>query len=320
MIKLKIHQLESFWEVAETGSFRQAAERIHRSPSAVSSHIRELEAQLEVTLFERTTRSMLLTPEGRLLLSRCQRIFSDLGAAAQDVRDEAAARRGQISVGISPSISRQHLLPVIVERQKEYPNLALEMHEAFADTLYAQLADRTTDFALGPRIAGLSDFHVRPIIEDPIVAILPRKFPVSSTGTITLERISTQTQICMPSDTAIRRVVERSFKEKRLVFHPKFEVMYPQDLFEMVAAGIGVAMMPLLSVPALPHRDFKIAGLADASLSRDMCLITFKARKLSAPARKLADLFIHTLKNTLGDRQVEWLNIPLSPLHEKKKG
>lgn len=299
MLKFKIHQLESFLHVADTGSFRQAAERMHRSPSAVSSHIQQLEAQLDVTLLERTTRRITLTPAGRLLLTRCQRVLSDLDAAAQEVQEEVVARRGRVSIGVSPSVSRHHLLPVLAGQQKARANLSIEMHEAFAEALYSQLAEGLTDFAIGPGIAGLNDFHVRPIIKDPIVAVLPRKFPVGPAGTITLEELSEETQICMPKGTAIRQVIERAFEAKRLTFSVKFEVMYPQGLFEMVGANLGVAMMPLLSVPPRPHRDFRIAMLA-SSMHRDMCLITLKARKPSAQARAVADRIIRALKSPLG--------------------
>lgn len=301
MIKFKIHQLESFLQVADTGSFRQAAERMHRSPSAVSSHIQQLETQLDVKLLERTTRRMTLTPAGRLLLTRCQGVLAELDAAAQEVHEEVIARRGRVSIGVSPSVSRHHLLPVLARQQKTHANLSIEMHEAFAETLYSQLAEGVTDFAIGPGIAGRHDFHVRPIIKDPIVAVLPRKFPVGPTGTVALEELSEQTQICMPKGTAIRQVIERAFKAKRLPFSVKFEVMYPQGLFEMVGANLGVAMMPLLSVPPRPYRDFKIALLA-SSMHRDMCLITLKARKPTAPARAVAELVIRALKSPLVER------------------
>jgi DNA-binding transcriptional LysR family regulator len=297
MIKLKIHQLESFMEAAATGSFRQAAERMHRSPSAVSAHIQQLEDQLEVPLLERTTRRMKLTPEGRLLLSRCEHILAELDTAAQEVHDASVSRRARISIGVSPSVSRHHLLPVIARHQKEHPEFALEIHEAFADALYEQLAARTTDFAIGPGISGRHDFHARPVIRDPIVAIVPKGFALKANGSVALEALSREAQICMPKGTAIRQVIEQAFKVAGLPFFPKFEVMYPQGLFDMVAADVGVAMMPLLSVPPKPYKGFKTAPLTPGSMYREMCMITLKSRKLSLQARKLADLLSLALKS-----------------------
>jgi DNA-binding transcriptional LysR family regulator len=299
MIKLKIHQLESFLHAAQTGSFRAAAELIHRSPSAVSSHVQQLEEMLEVTLLERTTRSMTLTPEGRLLLDRCVHILADLDMAAQEVYDEAISRRKRISIGISPSVARHHLLPVVSKHQQDHPEFSVEIHEAFADNLYSQIADRTTDFAIGPGIKGRLDFNVRPIIKDPIVAILPSRFKVGTVGTITLEEMARETQVCMPRGTAIRQVIEGAFKDRRLPFLARFEVMYPQGLFEMVASEAGVAMMPLMSVPPAPHTGFKIVALNASAMHREMCLITLKVRKPAPQARRLAEMFIAALKSNL---------------------
>jgi DNA-binding transcriptional LysR family regulator len=212
------------------------------------------------------------------------------------VHDEAVFRKGRISIGVSPSVARHHLLPVVSAHQKEHPELALEMHEAFAEGLYTQLAERRTDFAIGPGIAGRNDFHVRPIIKDPIVAVLPPDFPVDARGGVTLREISAQSQICMPRGTAIRQVIENTFKANKLPLRTRFEVMYPQGLFDLVAAGMGVAMMPLLSLPPTPHTFFKAAVLTDATMFREMCLITVKARKQSPAARKLAQRIVSALR------------------------
>ncbi len=295
MIKLKIHQLESFLQVAESGSFRKAAELLHRSPSAVGAHVQLLEDQLDVSLLERTTRRTALTPEGRLLLKRCEQLLAGLNAAAQEVHDEAVFRKARISIGVSPSVARHHLLPIISRHQQEHPLVALEMHESFAEGLYEQLSERDTDFAIGPGIAGRKDFHVRPIIKDPIVAVLPLQFPVHASG-ITLREMASHNQICMPRGTAIRQVIESAFEANKLPFRSSFEVMYPQGLLDLVAAGMGVGMMPLLSLPPTPHTLFKVAALADATMYREMCLITLKARKQSPMARKLADRIISALR------------------------
>lgn len=295
MIKLKIHQLESFLQVAESGSFRKAAELLHRSPSAVSAHVLQLEDQLEVSLLDRTTRSTALTAEGRLLLKRCEQLLAGLDAAAQEVHDEAVARKARISIGVSPSVARHHLLPIFSSHQKEHPQVALEMHESFAEGLYQQLAERNTDFAIGPGIPGRKDFHIRPIIKDPIVAVLPIHIPVSEQG-ITLRQIASHNQICMPRGTAIRQVIEKAFEASELPFRSSFEVMYPQGLLDLVSAGMGVGMMPLLSLPPPPHRLFKVVPLADAAMYREMCLITLKARKQSPMARRLAERLVGALR------------------------
>lgn len=157
MIKLKIHELESFLQVAETGSFRRAAELLSRSPSAVSAHVRQIESLLEVSLVERTTRRVSLTPEGRTLRDRCTYLIDQLEAAAQAVKDEAQARKKRVSIGVSPSVSRHRLLQVVATYKREYPSVWIEMHEAFAETLYSDVADGRTDFAIGPKIARKGD-------------------------------------------------------------------------------------------------------------------------------------------------------------------
>lgn len=295
--RLKLHELESFLQVAVTGSFRRAAELLHRSPSAVSSHVRNLEEELDVALIERTTRRMALTAEGTLLRERCEQLLEGLESAAQEVREQAAQRKGRICVGVSPSVSHHHLLPVLESHEKAHPELTIELIEGFAENLYAQLASRRTDFAIGPGLAERADFHVRPILEDPIVALVPRNAPVDRAGAISLEEIATYPQVCMPRGTAIRAVIEQAFRAAKLPLRARYEVMYPHGLFDLVAEGAGVAMMPVLSLPPPRQRGFRTAPIRGVSLSREMCLITLKSRRLSPAARRLCEAIVQHLKS-----------------------
>lgn len=298
MRKLKIRDLESFLQVAETGSFRRAAELLHRSPSAVSAHVQQLEEQLEVTLLERTTRRVVLTNEGRHLLEHCERILSQLDTAALEVRDEARSSRKRVSMGISPSISRHLLLPAIAAFEEEEDGCSVELHEAFAEKLYTDVRDRLTEFAIGPGIDQRADFHVRPIIEDDIVAVLPRSVRLSG-NRIAFSQLEKLPQIAMPTGTAIRDVVESAFRAQGARLRVQYEVMYPQGLFELVEAGMGAAMMPMLSLPPAKTRRFRIAKLEGPRLVREMCLISPRSRKLSPNGKRLADRLVETLKKSL---------------------
>lgn len=249
-------------------------------------------------LLERTTRKIALTSEGRRLRDRCELIMAQLDAAAMEVRDEARSRRSRISVGISPSISRHRLLPEIASFGRDEPECSVELHEAFAETLYTHVGSGVAEFAIGPGIEQRGDFHVRPIIEDNIVAVVPRSLRLVG-GHITFDQLRKFPQICMPSGTAIRGVIEKAFRANGSPLRVQYEVMYPQGLFELVEAKMGVAMMPMLSLPPPKSWRFKVAQIEGPRLVREMCLITLRSRKLSPAARRLADRLVQALKDSL---------------------
>jgi DNA-binding transcriptional LysR family regulator len=291
--------METFLCVAECASFRRAAEILHRSPSAVSGHVQQLEEELGVPLLERTTRRVVLTPEGRTLSIRCKSVLADLRAVAQELREESGLRRGRVSIGAAPSISTHRLPPIIAAYQAAYPGITLELHEAFAKGMYADVLERVTDFAIGPKVSGMKDFDIRSVIKDPIVAVLPATYELNGHETISLEEIAKQPHLSMPKGTAIRQVIEDAFKARKLEFSPKFEVIHQQTLFSMVEAGLGVTILPLMSVPEGKDRKFKVARLRAPVITREVCLVTLKGKTLSPAAARCADLVVESLRGQM---------------------
>lgn len=296
---MNIRQIETFLCVADAASFRRAAERLNRSQSAVSGHVQQLEEELGVPLFERTTRRVSLTTEGRTLLIRCKSVMADLKSVAHELKEEAGLRRGRVSIGTSPSISTHRLPPIIAAYQAAYPGVALELHEAFAKGMYDDVRERVTDFAIGPKLEGLKDFDIRPVIKDPIVAVLPAAYPLNGRKSVSLEEIAGQPHLSMPKGTAIRTVIEDAFKAGGHEFAPKFEVIHQQTLFSLVEAGLGVTILPLMSVPQEPSRHYQVAHLRSPVIVREICLVTLKGKTLSPAARQCAELIVQTLKGQL---------------------
>lgn len=297
---MNIRQIETFLSVAEAGSFRRAAELLHRSQSVVSVHVQQLEDELGVPLLERTTRRVSLTAEGRTLLTRCKGVMAELKDIAQQLRDESSMRRGRVSIGSAPSISTHRLPPIIAAYQSLYPGVTLELHEAFAKGMYNDLLERVTDFAIGPRVTGLKDFDIQPIIKDPIVAVLPNTIDMSTGATVTLKRIAREPQLSMPRGTAIRETVEQAFRDAGREFSPRFEVMHQQTLFSLVEAGVGVTLLPLMSVPPDRSGKYQVAVLKEPAITRDICLIKMKGKTLSPAAGTCAEMIASELHSQFG--------------------
>lgn len=293
---MNLRQIETFLCVADAGSFRRAAEMLHRSQSVVSVHVQQLEEELGVPLLERTTRRVSLTPEGRTLLVRCKSVMADLKDVAQELKDESGLRRGRVSIGSAPSISTHRLPPLIAAYQATYPGVTLELHEAFAKGMYDDVLERVTDFAIGPKLEGLKDFDFRPVISDPIVAVLPSTFKLRGRRTVTLDEIAGEPHLSMPKGTAIRAVIDEAFKARGHTFSPKFEVIHQQTLFGLVEVGLGVTVLPLMSVPPERSGKYQVALLRAPAITRDICLVTLKGKTLSPAASRCAELIVQGLK------------------------
>src|SRR5258707_4649003 len=106
-MNINLHQLRIFVAVARLGNFTRAAERLHLSQPSLSLHIRQLEADLGVRLFDRSTRSVALTSAGADFLPGAERLLEDFEATVGAVADLAARRRGRVAVAVLPSVAAE---------------------------------------------------------------------------------------------------------------------------------------------------------------------------------------------------------------------
>ena len=168
MYNLKAIQI--FVVVAETCSFRKAAEVLHRSQSAVSTQIKLLEEQIGVSLFHRTTRRVQLTAEGEQLLGHAQRAVAALDQGLRQIREAANIQCGHIAMGCVPSIAATVLPKVLAEFQRKRSTIRLELRELASAQLLAAVAQQEISFGIGPEVDEASDFDFSPITTEPIYA------------------------------------------------------------------------------------------------------------------------------------------------------
>jgi DNA-binding transcriptional LysR family regulator len=136
---LELRQLRYFVAVAEELHFGRAAERLHMSQSPLSRAIRELERELGLVLFVRTTRRVELTPAGSALLERARRALAEIDAAVEDARRAAEPEGGLLGVGYTP-FTRLQATRIAEEVQKEHPELQLRFEEDVTTELLRQIA------------------------------------------------------------------------------------------------------------------------------------------------------------------------------------
>ena len=141
----RFHAITAFVRVVEAGSFARAADRMDVSVSAVSRHVAELEAHLDVRLLNRTTRRLSLTESGQAFFDRCVQLLADLEEAEEAVTSASVLPKGTLRVTSSATFASRHLAPAIAAFAARYPQIRfdIELSERIVD-----LVDEGFDLAV----------------------------------------------------------------------------------------------------------------------------------------------------------------------------
>lgn len=288
---LNLRLLQTFMLVGDTLSFRRAAEQCHRSQSAVSTQIRQLEQQLGITLLYRTTRSVTLTQEGRELLDGVQRALQEVGLGLRKIRESADMKRGRVSLACSPSLAATRLPRILSAFKHEYPQVRISLIEQHSTDIFQSVRQGDADFGIGSVLPAIGDDIVfEPILDDPIVALVPRSFLAKPRKTISVQDLATMPLLLHNAGTAMRQMVEEAFRECAQGLQSHYQCMQMQTLVAMATAGLGVAILPRSILDGAVPASTAALRLVGPSLTRKMALITLRGRSLSPTAAGLAQL------------------------------
>ncbi|MFJ9388726.1 LysR substrate-binding domain-containing protein [Nocardioides sp. NPDC101246] len=270
---MELRHLRYFAAVAETCHFGQAAAQLHIAQPALSQAIRQLESELDVTLFTRTTRQVSLTPAGEFLRTEAARILAAVDDSVRGVRRIGAGRHGLVRLGLTGTASFSHLPGIARVVKRELPEVALEIH---ADLLTPAQCERLQSGALDlgvlrPPATG-EGLTLRTLEVEPLALAIPVDHRLAVEPVVALADLRTEPFIAYSArDSAVNEAVLRSCREAGFVPRREHEAPSTAVLLALVAAGLGVAVVPA-SVRALPlegvvFRDLLDAGSVELSLA-----------------------------------------------------
>ncbi len=287
--------LQTFLVVAEQTSFRLAGEMLHRSHSSVSAQIMQLEAQLDVLLFERTTRSVKLTEEGKQLRDSAKKALYEIRLGIRRIRETNDIKRGQLSLASSPNLASIHLPPVLTEFVRDFPEIAVSIRELTSHDLYEAVRKKDVDFAIGPQGEDEAlDFTT--IMDEPLHALVPPHFLDSLQDSITLAELSRFPMLLQTTATAMRRLVDGAMQAQGLHVPTRYQFIQAETIIAMAEAGLGVAIQPASRLAKVNPTRAKILNLVEPTMSRKMALITLRNQKLSPAAQRLADKIVEDVR------------------------
>src|SRR4051812_27829175 len=198
---MELRHLRSFQVLAEERHFGRAAARLHLAQPALSQQVKQLERELGVTLFTRTTRRVEMTEAGRRFGEHARTVLGDVARATDDMALVASGAAGRVSIGFIGTATYDVLPRVAREVRASLPDVDLVLRgELLSPQLVAGLADRTFDIALlRPDPLSDSDLSVTPLRTERLVAVLPANHPLAGRRRIPLAALAGSPFVMHPS-------------------------------------------------------------------------------------------------------------------------
>ncbi len=294
---MNLEQLRGFAEVAATGHFTQAAERLHLAQPSLSRQISTLESELGVDLFHRTRGNVTLTAAGERLLPIARRMLADADTARNEMADLAGLTRGRIRLGATPTLCTSLVAEVLAKYHARFPGIDIEITERGSRSLIAALIEGSLDLAL--IVTSVSSdaravLEREPILSEQLVVVSSAEFPDPFDGasSITLRQLAEVPQMMFPDTYDLRSSVDAAFRAEGLTPLIAVEGAEMDAALSFTKRGIGVAVVPAMvatvrsQLRATPLQDLtRTVSLARRS---DMSP-THAGASLRATIREVAD-------------------------------
>ena len=289
-MKIDTLGLQAFVAVAEQGGFGRAAGQLHITQTALSRRLANLEAFLDVTLVERTTRSVALTTIGAQFLPHARRLIADLSSALLEIRETGRAQRGEVTLACVPTVGVQFLPQVLQVYCARFPDNRVKVLDHASAAVEQAVLRREAEFGIG--IAGHHgpELRAEPLLQDHFVLVCRDDHALARARRLRWSRLEGHALIVPGSGSSNRPLLDGALGAAAAALKPQYEVQRSSTAVGMVAAGIAAAIVPRLALQAGTYPRVKVIPLVEPVVSRSFDLLARKTAVLSPAAQALHDL------------------------------
>lgn len=288
-------ELYGFLALVELKHFTRAAERCHTSQSAFSALIQKLESNVGTRLFERDTRKVILTPEGALFAEVARSLVAEIESALGNMEDYVERRRGRVAVAALPSLAAKGLPAVIAKYKRLYPGVTVMLHDALSDQCISMLRQGRVDIAITAPGPNVDEFDAQQLCSDPFYLVCRKDHPLATRLQVQVADLANCEMIHLARSTSVRQHVDMLLKD--VSTRPSgFEVEHLATVAGLVAQGLGVTLVPELTLFQFRDLDLVAIPLQTAGLVRPILIVRRRDQSLSIAARALLELIEQDLE------------------------
>lgn len=276
--------------LADTGSFAGAARLAHVSQPTLSQQVKALEDRLGIKLLERSTTGAILTPIGRTIVAKARGVLGDVNDIKALAKSAATGLTGTLKLGTTPTLGPYLLSPIIADLHRAAPGLRLYVREGIPDEQALALSRGDLDVLLSPLPISGADLDVEPLFREPLQLVSAIDSDLER-GTVLPAALAGQILLSLDTRHHLHRQANEIATAYAMTLSPDYEGTSLDSLHQMVASGLGLAVLPQLYLQSEVGGS---AGLATVNVTgwrahRSIALAWRRGASMEAAFRLIAD-------------------------------
>ncbi|MDM0032035.1 LysR family transcriptional regulator [Variovorax sp. J22P271] len=277
-MNFSIRQLRAFVATARLRSFTRAGEQLHVTQPGLSAMLRELEGQLDCRLFERTTRNVALTAQGKEFLPTAVRVLKDLEEAAVSLGQITSTQRRRLSVGATPLIASSIVPEACAAFAGMHPSVQVELQDLDRATIYERVQSGELDAGFGAFMTVSSLVRRRRLLESPLVLVCAGN---EASKSVRWKELPAAPLLGLPLDNPIQQLVEGRLRSagSAATVAQRFNQLH--TLLAMVESGAGPTILPDFVASAASRYRVTFQKMRTPAVAVDFYEITKAGRSTS---------------------------------------
>jgi DNA-binding transcriptional LysR family regulator len=281
-LNVTLRQLRAFLLVHNLGSFGKAAEALSMTQGALSHLIRELERQVGFRVFDRTTRSLALTVEGKTYLRQAEQVLMEVQKLNETADDVLSRKNRQFRLGSTAALVASRLPPMLHEFSLEHPDVRIDLKDMHPDELVNAMAEGDIDLAIGPiRRRTPASVSRKILFGSPIALVVSRDHAFAKMESVSWEQLKGQTFVFHSNDSKAQLQADSGVD---LSGNDVIELSHLHSILSVVESGGGITVVAEYAIKYLRIHDVVAVPLRSPQVMLKVGLYRNKHHALSEAA------------------------------------
>lgn len=286
---LTVRQLEILVAAADAATFSAAARSLGISQPSLSEAVRRMENELGARLFERNTRSVVLTADGRHTVAIAREVVREFRLGLESIADRTRARRARVTVAALPSVACAVLPAAVRLLLAQHPGTEIALNDVLHERAIALVRDGIADMALTVPPASLDGLDFLELGADVLHLVCRRDHALAAKRRPVWRDFASQPFVALARTSSVRRLTDAAFVHAGVAIEPALEAEQIPSAAAMVEAGLGLTALPGLTLAMVRGAELAARPLTEPTMRRQIGIATLAGRALSPAAASLTE-------------------------------